>query len=63
MTEYNLSELIASAWCDKTTWTDIKSQYDLTEDEVMKIMKYNLKKRSYIVWRERVRRQKNKINT
>jgi len=24
----------------------------------MKIMKYNLKKRSYVVWRERVRRHK-----
>ena len=54
----NTSELIALAWCDKTTWNDIKQQTGLTEDEVMLVMKANLKPKSYIVWRRRVKKYK-----
>jgi len=57
-TEISTSELIALAWCDKTSWTSIHAQTGFTEDQVMKIMKENLRSRSYIVWRKRVKKHK-----
>ena len=42
------------AWCDKTSFDSIKLQTSLSEKEVIKIMRSNLKKTSFQVWRERV---------
>ena len=42
------------AWCDKTSFDSIKLQTNLSEKEVKKIMRSNLKKTSFQVWRERV---------
>lgn len=52
------SEMIALAWCDKTTWSAIEGQTGLTEPEIMKLMKQNLKPKSYVVWRKRVKKHK-----
>jgi uncharacterized protein (TIGR03643 family) len=48
------------AWCDKTSFDSIKIQTKLSEKEVIKIMRSNLKKTSFKVWRERVYRRKSK---
>ena len=42
------------AWCDKTSFDSIKDQTGLPEKEVIKIMRSNLKRSSFKVWRERV---------
>ena len=53
-----ISEIIESAWCDKTTFEDIMHAENLKENDVKKILKKNLKKKSYIIWRKRVKKVK-----
>ena len=51
----NIDEVIGMAWSDKVSFEEIKKKIGLTEKEVISIMRRNLKKKSYIVWRKRVR--------
>ena len=52
--DYDANNIIEMAWCDKTSFDSIKLQTNLSEKEVIKIMRLNLKKTSFQVWRERV---------
>ena len=52
--DYDINSIIEMAWCDKTSFDSIKLQTNLSEKEVIKIMRSNLKKKSFQVWRERV---------
>ena len=52
--DYNINSIIEMAWCDKTSFDSIKLQTNLSEKEVKKIMRSNLKKTSFQVWRQRV---------
>ena len=47
-------ELIEKAWCDKTDFNTIYETENLNENDVKKILRKTLKKKSYIVWRKRV---------
>ena len=51
---YDINGIIEMAWCDKTSFDSIQLQTNLSEKEVIKIMRSNLKKTSFQVWRERV---------
>ena len=51
---FRKDELIEKAWCDKTDFNSIKESDDLNENEVKKILRKNLKKKSYVIWRKRV---------
>ena len=51
----SIDEVIGMAWSDKISFEEIKKKKDLSESEVISIMRKNLKKKSYIVWRKRVR--------
>ena len=51
----NIDEVIGMAWSDKVSFEEIKKKIGLTEKEVISIMRKNLKKKSYVVWRKRVR--------
>ena len=51
---FRKDELIEKAWCDKTDFNSIKESDNLNENEVKKILRRTLKKKSYIVWRKRV---------
>ena len=51
---YNVDSIIEMAWCDKTSFYSIKAQTGIPEKDVIKIMRSNLKKTSFKVWRERV---------
>ena len=51
----NIDEVIGMAWSDKVSYEEIKKKIGLTEKEVISIMRKNLKKKSYVVWRKRVR--------
>ena len=56
-TYFTLSELdriIEMAWEDRTTFDAIKFQFGLSESDVKKLMKKELKFSSYKLWRERV---------
>ena len=48
------------AWEDRTPFDAIKSQFNLSNDEVVKIMRNNLKEKSFNLWRKRVRGRKTK---
>ena len=50
----NLDSIIELAWHDKTSFEKIKRLYGVTEADVIKIMRKNLKSASFKKWRERV---------
>ena len=52
--DYDINGIIEMAWCDKTSFDSIQLQTNLSEKEVIKIMRSNLKKTSFQVWRQRV---------
>ena len=51
----SIDEVIGMAWSDKISFEEIKKKSGLSESEVISIMRKNLKKKSNIVWRKRVR--------
>ena len=48
-------DVIGMAWSDKISFDEIKKKTGLIEKEVIKIMRKHLKKRSFVLWRKRVR--------
>ena len=48
-------DVIGMAWADRISFEEIKKKTGLNEKEVIKIMRTNLKRKSYILWRKRVR--------
>jgi uncharacterized protein (TIGR03643 family) len=52
--DFDIDSILDMAWCDKTRFDSIKMQTGFSEKEVIKIMRSNLKKASFKVWRERV---------
>mgnify|MGYP001323536201 CR=1 FL=1 len=48
-------DIIGMAWADRISFEEIKKRTGFSEKEVIKIMRLNLKKKSYFLWRKRVR--------
>ena len=46
--------IIKLAWSDKISFEKIKRIHGVCESEVIKIMRKNLKSKSFKIWRERV---------
>ena len=63
ISQKDTDRIIEMAWEDRTTFTDINNQFGLKEKEVIKIMKDNLKRNSFLKWRQRVRGRKTKIRS
>ena len=61
LSQKDIDRIIEMGWEDRTTFDDIKFQFDLLEKEVIAIMKANLKRTSFLNWRKRVRGRKTKI--
>lgn len=56
-TKFSLRErdrIIEMAWEDRTPFEAIKSQFSLSEQQVIKLMRKELKRKSFIMWRRRV---------
>ncbi|MBC7933732.1 MAG: TIGR03643 family protein [Rhizobacter sp.] len=56
MADLNLVEtdrIIEMAWEDRTTFESIEKQFGLTEKDVIKLMRKNLKQSSFKMWRMR----------
>ena len=49
------NDVIEMAWSDRVSFEEIKKKTGYTEKEVIKIMRANLKRKSYLLWRKRVR--------
>ena len=60
LSEADISRIIEMAWEDRTPFDAIESQFNLTHDQVVKIMRDNLKRNSFNLWRKRVRGRKTK---
>ena len=63
LSQADTDRIIEMAWEDRTTFIDINNQFGLKEKEVIKIMKDNLKRNSFLKWRQRVRGRRTKINS
>lgn len=54
MTDRELDRIIEMAWEDRTPFEAIKFQFGLPESEVIKLMRRELKRSSFNLWRKRV---------
>lgn len=54
------SEIIALAWADDVSFDEIKTKHGLSEKDVIRLMRLNLKRSSFKLWRERVSGRKTK---
>ena len=48
-------DVIGMAWADRVSFEEIKKKTGLSEKEVIRIMRTSLKRKSYLLWRKRVR--------
>ena len=49
-----ISDIIQLAWDDQTDFSHITKIYEINEGDVKKIMKNNIKRKSYEIWRKRI---------
>ena len=52
--------IIEMAWKDRTTFDAIKFQFGLKEQEVIQLMRLEMKPKSFKLWRKRVQGRKTK---
>ena len=55
-----IDRIIEMAWEDRTTFDAIKFQFGLKEQEVIDLMRKNMKQSSFKMWRKRVQGRKTK---
>lgn len=60
LTLRNTDRIIEMAWEDRTPFDAIKFQFGLKEQEVIDLMRCELKKQSFKLWRTRVQGRKTK---
>ena len=56
----DIDRIIEMCWEDRTPFEAIEYQFGLNEDDAIKIMRNNLKPKSFKVWRKRVSGRKTK---
>ncbi|MDC3093510.1 TIGR03643 family protein [Prochlorococcus sp. AH-716-M10] len=56
----DIDRLIEMCWEDRTPFEAIEYQFGLKEEDAIKIMRSNLKPKSFKVWRKRVSGRKTK---
>lgn len=60
LTEIEIDRIIEMGWEDRTPFDAIKMQFGLKEQEVITIMRRNMKPNSFKLWRKRVQGRKTK---
>ena len=60
LSEVDISRIIEMAWEDRTPFDAIESQFNISHDQVVKIMRDNLNRSSFNLWRKRVSGRKTK---
>ena len=58
--ETEIDRIIEMAWEDRTPFEAIEFQFGIKENDVRKIMRFNMKESSFKLWRERVKGRKTK---
>ncbi|MFY0605047.1 MAG: TIGR03643 family protein [Flavobacteriaceae bacterium] len=59
-TDRSVDRIIEMAWEDRTTFDAIKFQFGLSEQEVISLMRTEMKPKSFKLWRKRVQGRKTK---
>mgnify|MGYP000061653477 FL=1 len=54
MNSIDIDRIIEMAWEDRTPFEAIKYQFDISESQVIKLMRNELKRNSFKLWRKRV---------
>ena len=54
MENFDIDRIIEMCWEDRTPFEAIEYQFGLKEEDAIKIMRKNLKPKSFKVWRKRV---------
>ncbi|WP_350106570.1 TIGR03643 family protein [Fulvivirga sp.] len=54
LTEQTIDRIIEMAWEDRTPFNAIEDQFGVSEKEVIKLMRLNMKPSSFRMWRKRV---------
>jgi uncharacterized protein (TIGR03643 family) len=62
LNEEEIDRIIAMAWEDRTPFEAITLQFGLSENQVVELMRKNLKDASWRRWRERVNGRKTKFS-
>ena len=60
LSEIAIDRIIEMAWEDRTTFDAIKFQFGLTEQDVITLMRTQMKPKSFKLWRQRVQGRKTK---
>ena len=60
LSQEQIDRVIEMAWEDRTPFEAIKFQFDLTENDVITIMRREMKSKSFAMWRKRVQGRKTK---
>lgn len=60
LTDLDKDRIIEMAWEDRTTFDAILAQFGLKEQEVIKLMRVEMKSSSFRMWRARVQGRKTK---
>ena len=60
LTKTHIDRIIEMAWEDRTPFDAIELQFGIKENQVRKIMRDNLKRSSFELWRKRVKGRKTK---
>ena len=56
----DIDRIIQMAWEDRTTFDVIEKQFGINQDAVIKIMRKNMKRSSFELWRKRTSGRKTK---
>ena len=54
MLKKNIDRIIEMAWEDRTPFEAIEAQFEISIKQIIKLMRTNLKKSSFKLWRKRV---------
>jgi uncharacterized protein (TIGR03643 family) len=60
LTQEDIDRIIEMAWEDRTPFDAIEHQFGLSEQDVIELMRKNLKPTSWRLWRKRVQGRKTK---
>jgi len=60
LSDEDINRIIEMAWEDRTSFDAIHRTFGLCEQEVKEIMRANMKKSSWLMWRKRVSGRKTK---
>ncbi len=60
LTDISIDRIIEMAWEDRTTFDAIEFQFGLSEQEVITLMRTEMKPKSFKMWRKRVQGRKTK---